>query len=189
MLIILFAAVKFGVFSQEYLTESVWGRISQVFNFLGGNSRDIDTYMQRRVQLEFLLGKVSQEVFFGYGFSDVSLNYYDTDLGFINTILMFGIFGFSLFLLLFFSYFKMMLSALSKTFSNKDSRDAIRVLIVSFLGILIFYCTTFDFFSFYQADRVAFVMIFLVISGIFAREATREIASKGDSYDKHSSGF
>ena len=167
--ILLFSAIKFGLISEEYLRESAWGRISQGFYFISGRPEAIDTYVSRLDQLKPLTAKIYENPFFGHGFSDVSYISFDCDWGFFNTFLMFGIFGFSLFVFLFFRYLQLAYHTLKVFPRNDPFRDSFKVLLISFWSMLIGYFVTQDFFTPYYPNRVAFIMLFFGISEIFMR--------------------
>jgi hypothetical protein len=179
ILLLLFMLIKFGAFSEEYLRNSVWARLSQVFNFIAGRGGDIDTFVSRKEQLSILIPKIEQSILFGYGFSDISLQYYNSNWGFLNTVLMFGVAGLSLFIFLFTSYFKMMLSTLKKLVPNDPMRASLRVFIVSFLAMLGLYSLTWDFFSLFNPAIVAYMMTFFGISEIISREASKTGEKRG----------
>jgi hypothetical protein len=166
---ILFSLVRLGVFSKEYLKESLWGRLSQVFIFASGKGGQIDSYESRQIQSGKIFDVIKEQLFFGYGFSDISVRYHNNNLGFLNTILISGIFGQAIIIFLAYSYFKMIFSALKKIPPNSSYRPALRVLPISFSGILIFYFIDWDFFSFLYFEKVAFMMVFFGMSEVFIR--------------------
>ena len=170
IIIIAFSLVKLGAVHWKYLEYSSWGRISQIFYFLNGEEKKIDTFTNRLPTLRQLLVKIEKKPIIGYGFSDFSRENYDNEWGFFNTILMFGVIGFLLFVFLFISYFRTMFSALHRLRKGKPLKDALKVLLVSFCGILVGYCFTWDFFSFVYPYIVVFMMVFLGISEAFITE-------------------
>ena len=174
--LLMFALIKFGVISEEYLKYSAWGRISQVFMLFGGGGSQIDTFSSRLEQLNMLYGKISQNMILGYGFSTASAANYDNDLGFINTILVLGVVGFLLYIFLFISYFKMIFSTLKRIRKEDVHRDFLRLLLVSFIAMLVAYCFSWDFFTPFYAYKIAFIMIFFGISEIFVRKDVSEKA-------------
>jgi hypothetical protein len=164
--LLMFALIKFNAISEEYLRNSAWGRISQVFMFFEGKGSEIDTFGSRLEQSETLLDKISQSIFLGYGFSTTSADYYNNNWGFYNTLLVLGLFGLLLYIYLFISYFKMILSALRRMRQENIHRESIRILLVSFITMLAAYCFTWDFFTPFHCYKIAFVMIFFGISEI-----------------------
>ncbi|MDP2923558.1 MAG: hypothetical protein Q8O30_07580 [Candidatus Omnitrophota bacterium] len=174
ILLLVFVLIKFGVISEEYLKESAWGRISQVFMFFEGKGSQIDTFGGRLLQLRVLQDKISQNMILGYGFSSVSAAYYDNDWGFFNTILVLGVIGFLLYIFLFISYFKMILSTLRRMGQENIHRESLRVLLIGFIAMLVGYFFTWDFFTPFYAYKSAFIMIFFGISEILARRDVSE---------------
>jgi hypothetical protein len=169
-LLIISALVRFEVFSGEYVRFSAWGRVSQIFNFFGGKPEEIDTVVTRLEDLKEIAENIKGSPLVGYGFSDLTREYYNNNLGFVNTILMFGICGFLLFLFLIISYIKMMTNAIKNLSSDSKIRDSLPVLLVTFSAILLAYSLTMDFFSLFYPYMVMFMMIFFGISEIFIRE-------------------
>jgi O-antigen ligase len=167
ILVILFSLMKSAILTKDYLTHSTWGRVSQIFDLGSGKCENIDTLASRLDDVPTLLNAIRSNPFFGYGFSDISYKCYDSDIGFLNTIMMFGIIGFCFFVYLYISYFKMMFSALNKPNSSKEFP---LVLLTTFCAMLIAYFLTWDFFSLYHAAKVSFLMVFFGLSEISAKE-------------------
>jgi O-antigen ligase len=169
IVLLMFALIKFEVISMDYLKYSAWGRVSQLAMFFEGRGGEIDTFGERLGTLEVLKEKISQSMILGYGFSTTSLTCVDNDWGAANTILVLGLVGLLLYILLFVSYFKMILSALGKT--RRENRELLRVLLVSFIGMLGIYCFTWDFFTPLSDRKIAFMMVFFGISEILSGSA------------------
>jgi hypothetical protein len=174
VVIILLVLIKLEVFSEEYLKESIWGRVSQVFDIFKGKGKEIDTVGSRLIGFKEMLKVVKKEPILGYGFSETSRMYYDNDLGFVNTILMFGVVGLILFICLYVSYIKMMLFTLRVLGQDDALRECIRVSLVTFLAFLIGYCFTIDLFTPFYFQYVALITIFFAISNIFVKESLLE---------------
>jgi hypothetical protein len=166
--------VKFGIFSDEYLKSSLWGRVSQVFDFASGKGGQIDTFASRLEQLRYMTESVKGSLFFGYGFSEQALQYSNNNWGFPNTIIMFGFFGFFMFIFLFKSYIKIISSTMKKPYIDPDIKAALKVLLATFSGMLLAYFTTWDFFSLFYPEVLAFDMIFFALSETLFKRANAE---------------
>jgi hypothetical protein len=156
--------VKFGIFSEGYLKSSLWGRVSQVFDLASGKGGQIDTFASRLEQLRYMAEGIRGSPFFGYGFSKEALQYSNNNWGFPNTIMMFGFFGFFMFIFLFKSYIKIITSIIRKPYVDPEMKAALKVLLATFAGMLLGYFTTWDFFSFFYPQIVAFDMVFFALS-------------------------
>lgn len=172
--VVFISLIKFHIVTEGFLKESSWGRISQVFDFI--RHKEIDTYQSRLYQLEDMLDLIKKNFMFGYGFSEVSLESYNSNWGFWNTVLMFGVSGLALFIFLILFYFKTMLNTLYSGSTENSWRATIVVLLVSFAAIVIAYSFTWDFFSVYAPYIVVFLMVFFAISQIFASQLRNHTA-------------
>jgi hypothetical protein len=167
--------------SQLILLHSSFGRLSQVADIAHGDVYSVDTAMNRLIyQFPRIMAVVKQNPFLGYGISNVTMDYYDCDFGFINTILMFGIIGFALFIFLFAKIFSLLTSSLKDIGSGNPFRMSLKVLIIAWAGILIGYFTTWDFFAFYF-EKILFVAVMIALTEFFVKQAHRVEVSKGGS--------
>lgn len=173
-MLVLMLLVKFGVFSETYLRTSLWDRISQVFDFVAGKGAQIDTFASRLEQLQYMAKGIWQSPFFGYGFSDESVRYFNNNWGFPNTLIMFGFFGFLLFIFLFKSYLTIIIATSRKAYVNPEMKAALKVLLATFLGMLLGYFTTWDFFSLFYPNVVAFNMMFFGLSEILLKHTATQ---------------
>lgn len=159
--------------SREYLVDSAWERFAELGHFFKGTPQQINTLDPRLTDAQSLLGLIAEKPMLGYGLSDISRYIYDSDLGLINTILVFGITGFILFLILIVSYIKRMCFCLRQT-EDRQARRVLEVLLVTFYAILLAYSTTWDFFSFNSERPIAFMMVFFGISEVLSRARAEE---------------
>ena len=163
-----------GLVSVDTLLYSPWMRLQQVFKVATGNVYMVDTARNRLVnQLPIIMEVIRQNPLIGYGFSDVTMNFYNNNLGFVNTILMFGVIGFSFFLLFFIKVFEMLISSIRKISINNAFRLPLKIIVLAWGGVLIGYFTTWDFFSMYF-DKVFFVSILIVFTEFFVVQADKE---------------
>ena len=171
--VVMSVLLYFGMIPGDFLIASSWGRLHQVFSVFKGDIYAIDTARNRLLnQLPVSLGVIKQNPIIGYGFSYVTMSHYDNDLGFVNTILMFGIIGFALLLFLFARIFRMLVSA-SKEMPLYDSNVIpLKVLTIAWVAILVGYFTTWDFFSM-SFDKVFFVSILIAFSEFFVNRGKR----------------
>lgn len=168
-IIVLMLLVRLGVFSETYLKNSLWARVSQVFDLASGKGAQIDTLSSRLDQLQNMIKGIEGSPLWGYGFSDQSLQYLNNNWGFPNTIIMFGLFGMFLFIFLFKSYMKIIISASRKRYLAPDVKAALKVLLATFLGMLLGYFTTWDFFSLFYPYVVVFDMVFFGLSEVLLK--------------------
>jgi len=169
--VVLSTLLYFGVIPLDFLITSSWGRLYQVFNILRGDVYAIDTARNRLLnQLPVIVDTIRQNPFLGYGFSFTTMASYDNDFGFLNTILLFGINGFLLFLFFFFRLFATLSGATRNLSSRNPYRTMLKILIVAWLGVLIGYFTTWDFFTYYS-QKVFFISILIAISEFTVRHS------------------
>lgn len=160
-----------GIIPDEMLIDSSWARVSQIFDVAKGDIYSAETAMHRIVyELPVLLNVIKQSPFIGYGVSNISMRYYDGDFGFANTILMFGVIGFFLFIALFANLFASFMSAIKGIRTRNPLRSSLYVLIIIWIGILVGYFTTYDFFTMYF-DKIFFIAIVLALSEFFTARA------------------
>lgn len=156
------------------LLQSSWLRLQQVLDLAMKDAYSVDTARFRLVYgVPKILEIIKQNPFIGYGFSDITVQYYDIDLGFFNTILMFGVIGFSLFLFFFIRVFAMLMSSARKISARNPFRLPLKIMIFTWTGILIAYFSTWDLFSMYF-PRIFFVSLFIACAEFFVRQAHEE---------------
>ena len=163
-----------GLISSDLLLHSSWARVQQVFDVARGDVYSVDTAMNRLVnQFPIIMRIIKQNPLIGHGFSNVTMSYYDSDFGFLNTILMFGILGFSLFIYFFIKYFEMIISSIKKISDSNPFKTQLKVLAILWVGILIGYFSTWDFFTMYFY-KVFFISILIAFTEIFITRAKNE---------------
>ena len=122
----------------------------------------LDTYDHRlEVEVPKVMHGISYSPVFGVGLSKYFSKYYNSDLGFHNTILFFGYVGFILFLSIIASIF-LNLNHFRKKVSSPHVKNQLHVMIAAWAAIMTGYAFTWDFFNFYPS-KVMFVSLLLVI--------------------------
>lgn len=163
---VLFAVVFFSLdlISWESFVKSIWPRFEAFFNVIlgGGELQKFDTVASRlESDLPHLLEGIRFNPILGSGFSGHFRDYTNDDLGFLNTILIFGLLGF-LFVINFFIFFLKAVNKWAKSkYADPDNRVILKSVAMAFFGILLGYATTYDFFTVMQTERIFFVSIIL----------------------------
>jgi O-antigen ligase len=180
-LIVLSTLLYFGFIPQELLVESSWGRLNQVFNIAKGDVYSVDTARNRLLnQLPIIMEAIKQNPIVGYGFSNVTMSIYDNNFGFVNTILLFGISGFLLFVFFFVKLFGELLSSVKKLNNRNLYKIPLKILIIAWVGILIGYFSTWDFFTM-SFHKVFFISILIVFLEFFMAKAKQNESVFGNN--------
>lgn len=154
--------------------QSSWLRIQQIFDIARGNIHAVDTADNRLFnQLPIILGAIKQNPVIGYGFTAVTMYYYDNDLGFVNTILMFGCAGFLLLLYFIARLLGLLFSASARLSNINTLKLPLKTILIAWLGVLVICFATQDLFTFYF-DKVFFISIMLALTEFFLAQARRE---------------
>jgi len=165
--------VNSGLLSKSFLLDSSWGRLSQIFNIPKLGISSIDTgYIRLADQLPVMIQKIRESPLIGFGFSNITMNYYDSNFGFFNTILMFGIFGLTLFSYFFVRYFRMIRSSIKRLSNSNPFKNQLKIMAIAWGGMLLGYFSTWDFF--FRFYKVFFVSILIAISEFFVRQADKQ---------------
>jgi len=168
IIVILFTT---GVISPAYLMRGPITRIQQLFALVQGKIYEVPTFQSRVMQqLPILIDIIKENPFIGYGISYISEAYFNVNLGCINTILMFGVLGFLIFVYFFVRYFKLLNSALKRLHPTNPYRNFIQMMAVTWIGILIGYFSTWDFFTIH-IQKTFFVSILIATTEILIKEA------------------
>ncbi len=152
-----------GLFASGFIEQEFIDNINERYFELGkmassGNLRQ-GTFSDRiDNDIPRVLKGVAYSPILGVGMSKYMRRYYSNDLGFMNTILIYGVIGFPVFLFFLFRYvFLLNKFRVSKSYDNVEKGIFIS-LMLGFAGILAGYFFTWDFFSFYP-EKVFFVSI------------------------------
>ena len=166
VIVILFST---QIISVEYFIDKIWPRFGAFFTALKeGNLSEFDTAGSRiKSDWPHSIEGVMQSPILGVGFSGKFRYYVNNDLGFINTILIFGFVGFLFFVNFIFMFFKKLNQYIKHQLQNVDSQVIIKTIKIIFIGMMVGYATTFDFFTVRQVERIFFVSI-LIASGEIA---------------------
>jgi hypothetical protein len=165
----LFLVIFFSLdlISFDYFLTSIWPRFEAFFSLIlsGGSITQFDTVQSRlATDLPHIMRGVEQSPIIGTGFSAVFREHENNDLGFINTILIFGLVGFLIFI-----NFILMLIIKLRSWSNRtdgSKKVIIKTVWMAMFGVLLGYATTFDFFTVRQIDRIFFIAILLATAEI-----------------------
>ena len=99
--------------------------------------------------------------FVGTGFSGVFRNHENNDLGFVNTILIFGVVGFALFINFFVVFFRQLNQWVKHPWADANARAILNTTRMVLVEVLLGYATTYDFFTVRQIERIYFVSILI----------------------------
>jgi hypothetical protein len=170
-----------GILRPQFLTRSVFPRLGEIGAVAKGDFESVDTFSNRYYfRLPRLLVGVKQNLLLGSGFTPTYFDYYDYHVGFFNTILQFGILGFSLFIYFFWSYFDLIKKTVKRLSPHNSLRRSLRFLAVTFGGILFGNFFTWYFFPMDGNTYISyFIAIYLGLTEVFIREAkTEELPSR-----------
>ena len=167
----LFAIVFFSlnIISFDFFLKSIWPRFEAFFMviFGGGNLAEFDTVQSRLDEdLPSLIEGVMHSPLVGTGFSGVFSRYENNDLGFINTILIFGLVGFTLVINFLVMLLRQLNQWVGRAGANPNARAILNTTRMAMVGVLLGYATTFDFFTVRQVDRIYFMAILLASTEI-----------------------
>lgn len=174
ILVVVSALTYFSVIPSDALLHSSWLRIQEVLSLARGDISAVGTAQNRfMVQLPVLLQVIKRNPIIGYGFSNTTMVHYDNDLGFVNTILIFGLVGFLLHVNLFVHIFRLLVKSVRKIGDGNTCKGPLKTLVLIWAGLLLIYLTTQDFFAFYF-NKVFFVAVLIVFTEYFVRKALNE---------------
>ena len=170
----LFAIIFFslGIISFDFFLRSIWPRFEAFFMVLlgGGNLAEFDT-VQNRIDedLPSILEGIMQSPLIGTGFSGVFRNHENNDLGFVNTILIFGVVGFALFINFFVMLFRQLNRWVKHPWADANARTILNTTRMILVGVLLGYATTYDFFTVRQIERIYFVSVLIASAEVAVR--------------------
>jgi len=152
-----------GLFASGFIEQEFIDNINERYFELGeiassGNLRQGTFAGRIDDDIPKVLKGVAHSPVLGVGMSQYMKKHYSNDVGFMNTILIYGFVGFPVFLFFLFRYvFLLNKFRQSESFNNTEKNIFIS-LILGFTGIIAGYFFTWDFFSFYP-EKVFFVSI------------------------------
>lgn len=165
LLVVVFFSLN--LISFDFFLKSIWPRFEAFFMVIlgGGDLAKFDT-VQSRLQhdLPSIMKGVNYSPIIGTGFSGIFRAYENNDLGFINTILIFGVVGFTFLINFIIMLFHQLQQWIKTPFTN--ATVVLNTLRVALFGILIGYATTYDFFTVRQIDRIYFISILIASAEI-----------------------
>ena len=148
--------------------------LSTIQLLLHGDVTAGKTLSRLDTRLPRVLKGVAQNPLFGWGFSETFAEYEDAHVGIFNVILQVGIIGLLLFIFLWSYYFKMVFKGISKSSKINSLSNSLKVLVVTFAGLLILQFTTFSFFGFnLKTDTIYFIIIYFSFSEFFVKYAVQ----------------
>ena len=152
-----------GLFSSGFIEQEFVDGISERYFELGsiassGNLKQ-GTFADRiENDIPHVMKGVAYSPILGVGMSRYMKKFYSNDVGFINTLLIYGIIGFPVFLFFLFRYLFLLNKHRMKKKYDQTERNILISLILGLSGILAGYFFTWDFFSFYP-EKIFFVSI------------------------------
>ncbi len=171
-------ALVVALFSSGFIDEEFVGNITKRYEELGkiassGNLKQ-GTFADRiEHDIPHVLKGVEYSPVLGVGMSKYMKTYYSNDVGFMNTLLIYGFIGFPIFLFFLFRYM-FLLNKFRKSKYFDDLEKSIFIsLLLGFAGILAGYFFTWDFFSFYP-EKVFFVSIIFATGDLVLELRNRE---------------
>jgi len=152
----------------DYFVDKIWPRFGTFFIALQeGNLQNFDTAGARlESDLPFSIEGVMKSPILGAGFSGIYRTYVNNDLGFINTILIYGFVGFLIFLNVLIVFLNRINKYIRNKFQSSDNRLILISIKVIFLGMMVGYATTYDFFTVRQIERIYFVSVLIASAEI-----------------------
>ncbi len=168
---LLFGIIFFSLdlISFDFFVKSIWPRFEAFFGtVLGGESlAKFDTVESRLSEdLPHILEGIRYSPIIGTGFSGVFREHENNDLGFVNTILIFGAVGFTFFIYFLIAFFKKLSRWVSSAWADQETRGMLNSIRMVFFGILLGYATTYDFFTVRQIERIYFIAIIVATSEV-----------------------
>ena len=155
LVIVLFSS---GFIEQEFI-DNINKRYFEVGKMASSGNLKQGTFADRiENDIPHVLKGFAYSPVLGVGLSKYMKLYYSNDVGFVNTILIYGIIGFPVFLFFLFRYIYHLNRFRKNDAFNQTEKNIFISLILGFGGILTGYFFTWDFFSFYP-EKVFFVSI------------------------------
>ena len=152
-----------GLYSSGFIEQEFIDNINKRYFELGdiatsGNLNQGTFSGRIEEDIPHVLKGFSYSPILGVGMSMYLKRFYSNDVGFINTLLIYGIIGFPVFIFFLFRYLFLLNIHRMKKKYNKTEKNIIISLILGLSGILAGYFFTWDFFSFYP-EKIFFVSI------------------------------
>ncbi|MFN8258862.1 MAG: hypothetical protein U0W24_24455 [Bacteroidales bacterium] len=172
------ALLSTGVMDMEFL-DSIYQRYAVVGDVArSGSLQNADTFNNRIEQdIPKVLKGVAFSPVLGVGMSQHIKTYYSDDLGFMNTILIYGFLGFPIFLFFLFRYLFQCNRLRKHSAYDLTDKNIFMSLILGILGMMAGYFFTWDFFSFFP-EKVFFVSIVFATGDLIINFQEREADAK-----------
>ena len=151
------------------MIDDVFARMDIASAFITGQTDKVDTYQDRiENDIPKVMKGINKSPIFGVGLSKIYKDSYSNDVGYINTILLWGYLGFSFFLY----YLSRIIYRTYSALKNKDNCNSTLSipLLGALMAMLFGYLFTWDFFSFYP-HKIFFVsLIFAYLEFLYQDE-------------------
>jgi len=167
-----------GLFSAGFIEQEFIDNINERYFELGkiaesGNLKQ-GTFADRiENDIPHVLKGVANSPILGVGMSKYMKTYYSNDVGFINTLLIYGIIGFPVFIFFLFRYVYHLNRLRKNDYFDTIDKNILISLLLGFGGIIVGYFFTWDFFSFYP-EKVYFVSIVFATGDLVLELKSRE---------------
>jgi hypothetical protein len=171
IILMLVIFIFIGGFGYAYFHDILL-RLSGIYKFLNANTRaEVETGVNRINEAQNMISVIVKSPIIGFGFSSES-KAQNTDLGFLNTMIIMGMIGVFVYLFLIIKFLQKCLSITRRISHSNPFRLSIRVFLFSMISLLIGYITTQDFFS-SNPQNIAFMAMYLGLSELIFAEAIK----------------
>ena len=145
-------------------------RIGELEIATSGEIRSIDTADDRMNGLEAVLGAIQESPILGWGVSTVGLETFNNDLGFVNTILLVGVVGFSCFVVFVWSVVSRLRAGARRAsrLGTRNQAAFLRAMLAGWIGLLVGYLTIHDLFIWYF-QNISFIALFIAICDFYLK--------------------
>jgi hypothetical protein len=175
--VVLISVLDFvNIFNLDNIFSSSYKRFVGAVNVEEGSLKAGDTFDNRiSNRLPFLVEKIKESPFVGYGFSDKYFEYFDVHLGGLPVgLLQVGIVGYSFYLIFIFGIFKKCFMYVKKLPKNNTFSNPIKVFIVCFFGYSIVNFTMDPIFVLNTGAFPQDILIHFIITSSFIYFALKE---------------
>jgi hypothetical protein len=161
-------AISTQMVNIDYIERNIFNRYFPTIRALAyGDLDKTDTLTDRfNNDIPKVLAGLEQSPILGVGLSNLYRKHYSNDLGFLNTMLLFGIVGTILFFIFLINfYLKMLRFYYVAKRENFEHAKFVPPLLAAWAGIIVGYAFTWDFFSFYPY-KIVFISVLLAFSEV-----------------------
>lgn len=167
-LVLLFGAISIGFLQSDFI-ETTMARLGVLGGLASGNIEQSDTF-QSRLDNEFVDVQNAwlTSPLLGTGLTAAFQNGYSTDVGFLNTLMLFGVFGSLIFLIFLFRFVLELWNQYRK--STRMTKDLYIPLIASVLAFLPLYLTIIDLFLVHPYKVFYFSILLIFADKLYDRD-------------------